>query len=116
MPWGDRTGPAGLGPLTGRRAGFCAGYRVPGFLNRVFGPFAGFGWGRCGWGWRRARAYASWAYPLPVVNPDWPDPVDEEEMLKASQAALHRHLQAIEKRLAELAARKPNAGGESGEQ
>ncbi|MBN1125140.1 MAG: DUF5320 domain-containing protein, partial [Sedimentisphaerales bacterium] len=26
MPFGDGTGPAGFGPMTGRAAGFCAGY------------------------------------------------------------------------------------------
>ena len=42
MPWGDGTGPWGLGPRTGRGAGFCAGFPVPGFLNRfVFPPFGG---------------------------------------------------------------------------
>ncbi len=35
MPRGDRTGPAGLGPMTGRAAGFCIGYPVPGFMNPV---------------------------------------------------------------------------------
>lgn len=34
MPGGDRTGPAGYGPLTGRGLGYCAGYSVPGFMNR----------------------------------------------------------------------------------
>ena len=33
MPRGDRTGPFGLGARTGRKAGFCAGWNVPGFLN-----------------------------------------------------------------------------------
>ncbi|NIW15542.1 MAG: hypothetical protein GWN31_16790, partial [Candidatus Thorarchaeota archaeon] len=33
MPRGDRTGPWGLGPRTGRAAGYCAGYPVPGFMN-----------------------------------------------------------------------------------
>jgi hypothetical protein len=40
MPFGDRTGPAGLGPMTGRAAGFCAGYPVPGYMN----PAGGAGW------------------------------------------------------------------------
>ena len=35
MPHGDGTGPAGLGPMTGRAAGFCAGYSVPGYMNPV---------------------------------------------------------------------------------
>jgi hypothetical protein len=43
MPAGDGTGPVGLGPMTGRAAGYCAGYRVPGFMNPV--PGRGF-WGR----------------------------------------------------------------------
>ena len=30
MPWGDRSGPAGMGPRTGRGAGFCGGYDRPG--------------------------------------------------------------------------------------
>jgi len=41
MPFGDGTGPAGLGPMTGRAAGFCAGYPVPGYMNPVVGG-AGF--------------------------------------------------------------------------
>jgi len=58
MPWGDRTGPWGLGPMTGRAAGYCAGYPVPGYMN----PIPGFGFGR-GWGmgfgrgWGRGRGF-----------------------------------------------------------
>ena len=57
MPGGDRTGPWGMGPRTGRGAGYCSGYRVPGFMNRsVFPPFGGRWFGRAGWfGWRSAR-------------------------------------------------------------
>jgi len=33
MPLGDRTGPAGKGPMTGRKLGYGAGYSVPGFMN-----------------------------------------------------------------------------------
>lgn len=35
MPHGDGTGPTGLGPMTGRAAGFCAGYPVPGYMNPI---------------------------------------------------------------------------------
>lgn len=59
MPGGDRTGPWGLGPRTGRRAGFCSGYNKPGFMNRrVFPPFGGRWFGRLGWfgrGWSGRR-------------------------------------------------------------
>jgi hypothetical protein len=41
MPFGDGTGPAGAGPMTGRAAGFCAGYSVPGYMNPIVGG-AGF--------------------------------------------------------------------------
>jgi len=56
MPWGDGTGPLGLGPMTGRAAGFCAGYPVPGFMN----PIPGRGWWRFrffGFPWWRFRAF-----------------------------------------------------------
>jgi len=43
MPRGDGTGPAGLGPMTGRAAGYCAGYSVPGFMNPM--PRRGLGYG-----------------------------------------------------------------------
>ena len=42
MPFGDGTGPRGMGPMTGRRAGFCAGFPAPGFANPI--PRAGIGW------------------------------------------------------------------------
>ena len=46
MPRGDRTGPMGLGPMTGRAAGYCAEFPVPGYMNPV-----GF-WRRLWPGWR----------------------------------------------------------------
>ena len=39
MPRGDGTGPMGMGPMTGRAAGYCAGYPVPGFMNPYGGRF-----------------------------------------------------------------------------
>jgi hypothetical protein len=45
MPFGDGTGPVGMGPMTGRATGFCAGYPAPGYMNPVgargFAPLAG---------------------------------------------------------------------------
>lgn len=35
MPFGDGTGPRGLGPMTGRGAGYCAGFVAPGFANPI---------------------------------------------------------------------------------
>ena len=44
MPRGDGTGPQGMGPMTGRAAGYCAGYNAPGYANPIAGR--GFGAGR----------------------------------------------------------------------
>jgi len=45
MPLGDGTGPAGMGPMTGRAAGFCAGYPVPGYMNPAVGGAGFYGGG-----------------------------------------------------------------------
>ena len=73
MPFGDGTGPAGMGPMTGRAAGFCAGYPVPGYMNPVAGR-AGFygvgmlavgpyGAGLYGYGAGYGVPHAGWANP-----------------------------------------------------
>ena len=48
MPGGNGTGPLGLGPKTGRGAGFCAGHPNPGHINPQpgRGSIRGFGFGR----------------------------------------------------------------------
>jgi len=73
MPFGDGTGPAGLGPMTGRAAGFCAGYPVPGYMNPVIGRagfygygvpvFAPYGAGLYGYGAGYGTPYAGWPNP-----------------------------------------------------
>jgi len=55
MPFGDGTGPLGLGPKTGRAAGFCAGFGRPGFANPMPGypyshGYAGLAPVRLRWG------------------------------------------------------------------
>ena len=81
MPGGDGTGPMGLGPMTGRAAGYCAGYPVPGYMNPIpgrgywgWGRGLGRGWGRgFGRGWR-TRGWAgyyppAWGRPAPWFPP-----------------------------------------------
>jgi hypothetical protein len=47
MPFGDGTGPRGMGPMTGRGAGLCAGFGQPGFANMLpWRRWFGFGRGR----------------------------------------------------------------------
>ena len=45
MPAGDRTGPMGMGPMTGRAAGYCTGNLAPGFANSWAGRGRGGGGG-----------------------------------------------------------------------
>lgn len=59
MPGGDRTGPLGAGPMTGRVAGFCAGYNTAGYVNNL-GRGGGLGRGR-GFGGRPNRPYNQYA-------------------------------------------------------
>ena len=56
MPRGDGTGPMGMGPMTGRRAGFCAGAVAPGAMNAP-GMFGGFGCRRGGAGMMRGAGF-----------------------------------------------------------
>jgi len=122
MPGGDRTGPAGMGPMTGRAAGYCAGYAVPGFMNPVGGR--GFwGWGRGGGrGWRN-RFYATgltgwqraaWGWPAftmgapqaawPAGQASAPFASQEQEitLLKQQAEYVANVLDDIKKRLEEL--------------
>ena len=55
MPGGDRTGPLGLGPRTGRGLGYRSRYNRPGFMTRAFGWLGRFGAGRAGAGRGRGR-------------------------------------------------------------
>jgi len=108
MPLGDRTGPAGLGPMTGRAAGYCAGYSVPGYMNPISGRGGGFGrgWGR-GFGWRRmSYPYgANYDYAAPYsAYPERIPPEQEANMLAEQAKALGNELEAVKKRIKELEA------------
>lgn len=61
MPFGDRSGPRGSGPETGKRAGYCSGFGIPGSNNSVSGGSL-FGFGRgsrigCNKGFGRGRGW-----------------------------------------------------------
>jgi len=113
MPRGDGTGPAGMGPMTGRRAGYCAGYQIPGYANNA-GFWGGQGFGRGGnrggrgfrnrfygeagtWGWRGQQV----APAAPVV-PQQATDAGELEALKSRSAFLENELGAIRSRMEKL--------------
>jgi len=108
MPWGNRTGPLGFGPLSGRALGYCAGYPAPGSLNPAgswgYGP--GFGRGFRAFGGRGGRGrFFAWGAPFrggawfgPVAAPS----LGEADMLKEQAAYLENALSEIKKRIGEL--------------
>ncbi len=105
MPRGDRSGPAGMGPMTGRGAGYCAGFNTPGFANRMGG---GFGFGR-GFGRGMGRGYGMGQYQAAPPTAGWTGynvpPMDAEgEMsaLKQQAAVLKQQMDAIQNRLDDL--------------
>ena len=111
MPAGDGTGPAGMGPMTGRGAGYCGSYGMPGYANPA-APRLGLGWRRGrGGGWGRGRRYfgyaPAWGAPPaagygygPYAAP--PTPAQEVEFLKAQAEGLKEQLDAISQRITEL--------------
>ena len=118
MPGGDRTGPWGAGPMTGRGAGFCAGYAVPGAMNPVGRGYGlGRGWGGGGrWGyrhWYHATGLPGWvrAGYGPAFGPAPAAPTIEQDAtyLENQAAWLRGELETLEGRLAEL-----RGQGESG--
>ena len=136
MPRGDRTGPMGMGPMTGRAAGYCAGYGVPGYLNPVYGRGGmGYGawgrgrgrrnwyyatglpgWQRAGMGWPAYGGFAPWHYAPGSAPPAWaaygPDYSREQElsMLQGQVKAMEEGLKAAQERIAELESESESSG------
>ena len=110
MPRGDRTGPLGMGPMTGRGAGYCAGYAMPGYANprlgRGIGLFGGRGGGRGYRHWYYATGLPGWARagyaPAWGSVPFQPTPEQEASFLRSQAEGLRTALEQIEKRLQEL--------------
>jgi hypothetical protein len=115
MPGGDRTGPAGRGPMTGRGAGLCAGYGAAGFST------PGLGAGRTAFGGRGCRGRRNRFFATGV--PGWQDPTgqpiaggmsfprrepaprDEMDVLKEQAQSLEKGLQELQARMDALASR-----------
>ncbi len=107
MPFGDRTGPNGMGPMTGRGLGFCNGFNRPGYTNNGYGRGGfgfgrgrgfgrGFGYGRGfgrGFGWGAAPAN----YPYAPISKE-----DEKNYLKNEIKIIEQELNTAKDRLKEL--------------
>ena len=113
MPAGDRTGPSGYGPMTGRGAGFCTGHGAPGYVNAGFGRGRGFGGGGRGWrhmycatgmpGWARGfNSNPTWTgYAGPAPYGDF-TPESEMEMLKNQSDFFRKQIDVLNERISEL--------------
>ena len=101
MPRGDKTGPDGMGQLTGRRLGYCAGYDTPGFTKGSYGMGRRFGRGG-GRGKGREYAYAQPVYyNQPTAEPVFQN-VSEKTILENEIRILKEQLSNMEKRLTEI--------------
>ena len=94
MPYRDGNGPAGMGAMTGRRLGHCAGYRVPGQVSGGYGRGFGHGHHR---GFGRGFGYFHRPYCPPVQTEE-----GEKDYLKSIAQSLEGELKAIQERLNQL--------------
>jgi hypothetical protein len=104
MPGGDRTGPMGSGPMTGRGAGFCSGTGQPGYASQGVG--GGFRGGR-----GRGRRNRFFGVGVPVWARSWDpgpagaatlNPEQEKQLLQQQVQQLQSSLDAIQNRINEL--------------
>lgn len=102
MPRRDGTGPLGMGPMTGRGMGYCAGFVTPAFGNAGFGTGRGRGFRRMFYmtgmpGWAR---YGGYPHGFPVYAGATAEPVaDEKEVLQNQVPFLEKQLNQVRERL-----------------
>ena len=92
MPGGDRTGPVGRGPMTGRAAGYCSGYPNPGNINPGYGRGFGRGFGRGRGFWGRSN------YPEPYYRPI-SNREEEKTYLEDMIKSLEEEIKTIQERI-----------------
>ncbi len=111
MPRGDRTGPWGMGPMTGRTSGYCSGYDNP-IPGRGYRTDLGRGrnfWDGSGCGRRFMNRVGRFFDGMPLNRNDIavfpaPDPEAEKEFLRTQTEVLQSQLDKIKNRLDELTA------------
>jgi hypothetical protein len=120
MPKGDKSGPVGQGPMTGRAEGFCTGHPSPGYMNpggKLSGRrfFRGRGRGMMHGHWFYTAGHPGWVrhdlyHPAwdiePVSYPEEIEPDEESKMLSEQADYLKQQLEDIQKRLSELESQK----------
>ena len=111
MPRGNKRGPLGRGPMTGRRLGYCVGHPYPGHMNpmnRGWGGGWGRGWGG-GWGrnrWETSPYETNYPFQPPTTKEEKGILREEKEILTEDVSILRDEIKAIEKRLKEIEKKK----------
>jgi hypothetical protein len=89
--------------MTGRAAGYCAGYGMPGYMNPYGGRMGGgFGWGR-GRGWGYAQPAPFWGVPygpFPYAAPYSRE--QEKEALQNQLKVMEEQVAAMRERIEEI--------------
>ena len=99
MPRGDRTGPAGEGPKTGRQMGYCVGNEHTGFINMPYNWRGGYGTGyRSGFGYGRGPGLGFRHGFENYYRENIPD-VSEKTMIENEIRILKDQLSSLEERL-----------------
>jgi len=121
MPRGNGTGPNADGPQTGRAAGYCAGFGLPGYLNGTGrGRGAGGGFGRGGGfarGPGRGRGYGAGIGYVGGFGPGSAAPNAElsgqaKWNLERQMEALEGELKMIRQRLSEMGTQETKKDGD----
>jgi hypothetical protein len=105
MPGGDRTGPRGEGPQTGRGLGSCADNDQPGYATSQTGQRFGRGFRRGGRGRGGMSRFNVGFWPGRGRGSFFAQPISqgqEVDSLKVQAEELQNALQGIQARLAEL--------------
>ena len=85
MPARDGTGPMGMGPMSGKGMGCCAGFAVPGYANAGYGHRHGF----------QRRAYNCFSVQNMCAE-------DEKTVLSRQADFFKRQLEQVQKRIDRL--------------
>jgi len=107
MPGGDRTGPNGQGPKTGRGLGYCTGNTQPGYSQPPqMGLGRGYGRGNNrGRGFGRGFFRGQFSPPASLSQESIPqnkNAQEEAEYLQQQLSSLESEIAHIKQRLAEL--------------
>ena len=99
MPRGDRSGPSGEGPNTGRGMGYCTGNDHPGFMNAISNRGRRYGWGfHGGPGYGRGAGFGLRG-GYGSYNPGNISDVSEKTLIENEIRILKDQLSALEDRL-----------------